>query len=91
MTDVKKQSDTKEVDKQLDFLLTDNFQEFSAKIAEIHSEKKKKKESLKQIYEKTQQELKQLDNQAKILYEEFEQWKKTQFNSPKGGDDKLVD
>ena len=48
MTDVKKQSDTKEVDKQLDFLLTDNFQEFSEKIAEIHSEKKKKKEVLKQ-------------------------------------------
>lgn len=84
MSDLPKKKD--EVDKNLEFLLTDNFQEFSAKIAEIHNEKKKKKETLKQVYEKTQQELKQLDNQAKSIYEEFEQWKKSQVNTQKGGD-----
>lgn len=88
MSDLPKKKD--ELDKQLEFLLTDNFQEFSSKIAEIHSEKKKKKEALKQIYEKTQQELKQLDNQAKTIYEEFENWKKSQVNAQKGGDDKLI-
>lgn len=88
MSDLPKKKD--ELDKQLEFLLTDNFQEFSLKIAEIHSEKKKKKEALKQIYEKTQQELKQLDNQAKTIYEEFELWKKSQVNAQKGGDDKLI-
>lgn len=88
MSDLPKKKD--ELDKNLEFLLTDNFQEFSTKIAEIHSEKKKKKEALKMIYEKTQQELKQLDNQAKTIYEEFELWKKSQSNSQKGGDDKLI-
>jgi len=88
MSDLPKKKD--ELDKQLEFLLTDNFQEFSLKIAEIHSEKKKKKEVLKQIYEKTQQELKQLDNQAKTIYEEFELWKKSQANAQRGGDDKLI-
>jgi len=89
MSDLPKKKD--EVDKQLEFLLTDNFQEFSAKIAEIHAERKKKKEVLKQIYEKTQQEIKQLDNQAKLVYEEFENWKKSQVNTQKGGEEKLVD
>jgi hypothetical protein len=78
-----------EIDKQLEFILTDNFQEFSEKIAEIHNEMKKRKEALKQAYEKTQQELKQLDNQAKNIYEEFEQWKKSQVNTQKLSDDQL--
>lgn len=88
MSEIVKKKD--ESDRQIEFLLTDNFQEFSAKISEIHSEKKKKKEYLKQVYEKTQQEIKQLDNQAKNVYEEFEQWKKLQVNTQKGGDDKIV-
>lgn len=88
MSDLPKKKD--EVDKQIEFLLTDNFQEFSEKIAEIHIEKKKRKEALKQVYEKTQQELKQLDNQAKNIYEEFEQWKKSQVNTQKGGDGTLI-
>jgi|LakMenE18May11ns_1017448.scaffolds.fasta_scaffold9933918_1 hypothetical protein len=87
MTDLPKKKD--EVDKQLEFLLTDNFQEFSEKIAEIHTEKKKKKEAFKQVYEKTQQELKQLDNQAKSIYEEFEQWKKSQASTQKLGEDQI--
>lgn len=71
---------------KLDYLLSDNFQEFASKISEIHSEKKKKKEYLKQIYEKVQNEMKELDNKAKLLNDEFEQWKNSQIGEGKGGD-----
>lgn len=75
-----------EKEDRLDYLLTDNFQEFAAKIAQIHADKKKKKESLKQIYEKVQQELKQLDLEAKKIYDDFENWKKEQSKDMEGGD-----
>jgi ABC-type Zn uptake system ZnuABC Zn-binding protein ZnuA len=59
----------------IDYLLSENFIEFSKNIADIYSEKKKKKEYLKQIYEKTQAEIKELDNKAKKLNSDFESWK----------------
>lgn len=59
----------------IDCLLSENFIEFSKNIADIYSEKKKKKEYLKQIYEKTQFEIKELDNKAKKLNSDFESWK----------------
>ncbi len=59
----------------IDYLLSEKFIEFSQEITAIYAEKKKKKEYLKQIYEKIQAELKDLDNKAKKLNSEFESWK----------------
>jgi predicted nucleic acid-binding Zn-ribbon protein len=59
----------------IDYLLSDNFIEFSKNISDIYSEKKKKKEYLKQVYEKVQLEIKDLDNKAKKLNSDFESWK----------------
>lgn len=59
----------------IDYLLSERFIEFSQAIAEIYSEKKKKKEHLKQVYEKIQLEIKELDNRAKKLNSDFESWK----------------
>lgn len=64
----------------IDYLLSDNFIEFSKNIAEIYSEKKKKKEHLKQVYEKIQSEIKELDGKAKKLNFEFESWKNSLIN-----------
>jgi iron-sulfur cluster repair protein YtfE (RIC family) len=81
-----KSAKTDKKDNQFDYLLTDNFQEFALKISEIHSEKKKKKEHLKQVYENLQNEMKELENKARQLNEEFEQWKSSQVGEGKGGD-----
>ena len=59
-----------------DFLLTDEFMEFSQKIAVLHAEKKKKKQELKEFYEKIQGEMKELDNQARKLSDEFDKWRR---------------
>lgn len=67
----------------IDYLLSENFIEFSKNIADIFNEKKKKKEHLKQIYEKIQQEIKELDNKAKKLNLEFESWKSSFENNEK--------
>lgn len=62
-------------DKDIGYLLTDNFIEFSKAIEEIYLEKKKKKDHLKQVYESIQSEIKELDNKAKKLNSDFESWK----------------
>ena len=67
----------------VDYLLSENFIEFSKNIADIFREKKKKKEHLKQIYEKIQLEIKELDNKAKKLNLEFESWKSSFENNEK--------
>ncbi len=72
----------------IDYLLSENFIEFSKNIAEIYSEKKKKKDYLKQIYEKTQSEIKELDNKAKKLNSDFESWKSSFENEQKTSEDK---
>ena len=58
------------------WLLTDEFVEFSSKISELHLEKKRKKAELKEIYERTTSEIKELDKKANLLNQEFESWKK---------------
>lgn len=59
-----------------DFLLTDEFVEFSQRIAALHAEKKKKKQELKEFYEKIQAEMKELDAQAKKLSDDFDRWRR---------------
>jgi len=60
---------------ELDTLLTDEFVAFSQKVSEIHIEKKKMKQELKDVYEKINAKMKELDMEAKSLNENFEKWK----------------
>lgn len=60
---------------ELDTLLTDEFVVFSQKVSEIHVEKKKMKQELKDVYEKINTKMKELDLEAKLLNENFEKWK----------------
>jgi predicted phage-related endonuclease len=60
---------------ELDTLLTDEFVVFSQKVSEIHIEKKKMKQELKDVYEKINAKMKELDMEAKSLNENFEKWK----------------
>ena len=60
---------------ELDTLLTDEFVVLSQKVSEIHVEKKKMKQELKDVYEKINTKMKELDLEAKLLNENFEKWK----------------
>lgn len=62
---------------ELNYFLSDQFIEFSKKIAEIHEQKKNKTKELKKIYEEFQSQIKDLENQANVLAAEFEEWKKS--------------
>jgi predicted nucleic acid-binding Zn-ribbon protein len=63
---------------EFNWLLTDEFVAFSAKIAAIHEKKKAKKAELKQFYDKIKAEEKELDEEAKNAEDEFQSWKKSQ-------------
>lgn len=68
----------------MDWLLSDEFVTFSQQIAEIHNEKKQIKQQLKELYEKSQANIKDLDAQAQALSDDFEKWKKSAAeDSPK--------
>ena len=60
----------------IDILLTDEFVDFSKRIEAIHNEKRKKRQELKAFYEQIQGELKALDDEAREVVREFENWKK---------------
>ena len=62
----------------LEYLLTDEFQDFSKKIAAIHSQKKEKEAELKKVYEQFKSELKAMDAVAYNLVEEWNLWKADQ-------------
>jgi len=64
--------------KEIDLLLCDEFITFSKAVADIHTEKKAKKEELKKIYETYQAAFKDLDDKAKSLQVDFEKWKAEQ-------------
>lgn len=61
----------------LNWLLTDEFVTFSNKIKEIVDLKKAKKAEMKSFYEKIQNDLKKLDEDANLAREEFETFKST--------------
>lgn len=63
-----------------DWLLTDEFFEFSKKISEIYEHKKKKKEELKNFFEKIQLEIKVYEEEASQLSLRFEEWKASYLN-----------
>jgi len=60
-----------------EYLLTEEFVEFSKKISQIFEDKKIKKLELKTFYEKVQLELKALEEEAKTLELAFEEFKKS--------------
>jgi hypothetical protein len=62
----------------VELLLSDEYVAFSNRIAEIHVDKKKKKEDFKVVYAEFQQNLVALDEEAKKLAEEWEAWKEGQ-------------
>jgi len=62
-----------------EYLLTEEFVEFSQKIARIFEAKKTKKLELKTFYEKIQNELKVLEDEAKQAEQEFESFKQKQL------------
>jgi hypothetical protein len=62
----------------INLLLTEEFIVFSQKIAHLYNEKKKKKHELKTFYDKIQAELSVLDDEAKAMALEFDDWKRTQ-------------
>jgi vacuolar-type H+-ATPase subunit I/STV1 len=66
---------------EVNWLLTDEFVAFAAKIKDIHEKKKAKRAELKVFYDKIQAEYKVLDNQAKDLEDKFQAWKKSQESS----------
>lgn len=61
-----------------DYLLTEEFVEFSQKIAKIFEAKKAKKLELKTFYEKVQGEIKSLEEEAKKAEQDFEAFKAKQ-------------
>ncbi len=62
---------------EFNWLLTDEFIAFSAKIKVIHESKKAKKAELKEIYDKFDAELIALDKEAKKVEDEFQTWKQS--------------
>lgn len=59
-------------------LLSDEFLRLSAKIAEIHEEKKRKKAELRAIYERFQDDFHEMDERAAAALREFETWRESQ-------------
>lgn len=63
---------------ELNWLLTDEFINFSVKIKDIHEKVKAKKQELKEFYEKINVDIKALNSLAKDAEDEFQTWKTAQ-------------
>lgn len=63
---------------EMNWLLTDEFVAFSAKIKSIHERKKAKKAELKVFFDKIQVDIKALEEEAKDAEDEFQKWKKSE-------------
>lgn len=59
----------------IDVFLSDQYVEFSKKIAEIHTKKKTMKEEFKAKFEEFNKQLKVLDDEARKAVAEWEAWK----------------
>ena len=67
----------------MDHVLTDEFVEFSQKVAEIHKKKKSKQEELKALYADFKAQEVALDKEAEELCKNFEKWKAEQSKGKK--------
>lgn len=63
------------MERNMNWLLSDEFVTFSQKVSEIHNKKKALKAELKEFYDKVSSQIKSLDKEANALNEEFENWK----------------
>jgi len=66
----------------LDILLSDQFIEFSKKIAAIAEKKKVEKQEFEKVFEAFKKTMKSLDDEAKKLQKDFEKWKDDKNKSP---------
>jgi FtsZ-binding cell division protein ZapB len=71
------------MDNVADYILSDEFCQYAAKITEIHSLKKSKSDELKQVYNKIKKEIEALETEAVQLTEAFEEWKSQKVSKPK--------
>lgn len=63
------------MDHVLDFVMTDEFVEYSKQIAELHAAKKAKADEIRAIVTKAKEEMAAMDAKAVELTEAFEEWK----------------
>ena len=59
----------------VDYILTDEFVEYSKQIAELHTAKKAKAEEIRALVTKAKADMAALDTKAVELTEAFEAWK----------------
>jgi len=74
----------------VDYLLTDEFVEFSNKIGDIHKRKKAKKEELNKFMAKIKGEIEDLNKEAEKAKEEFESWRRETTGVSISGDKQEV-
>lgn len=60
---------------ELDLLLSDEFVEFSKKIAEVHARRKAKQDEIQTLFAKAKAELSQIEAEAKGLVDDWEVYK----------------
>ena len=66
----------------IELLLTDEYVNFSTKLAEIHFERKELKEAWKKKHEEFQANLKALEKRAWDAVGEWDEWKNTKLKNP---------
>ena len=65
-----------------EFLLTDEYVEYTQKIAKLHAHKKTKEEEMKRLYDEFKAEMATIEDDAKKLHDEWEGWKSSQAGEP---------
>lgn len=63
---------------EVELLMSDEFVDFSKKIAVLHETKKAQEKELKKVYEEYKAAFKKIDAQAAELQKEFDAWKASQ-------------
>lgn len=61
-----------------EFLLTDEYAEYTSTISKLHTQKKKKEEDMKVVYEEFKQDMANVEIEAKQAHEKWEAWKDAQ-------------
>jgi len=66
-----------------DFLLTDEYVEYTQKIAKLHTTKKSKEEEMKKLYDAFKLEMASIEDEAKKAHDEWLAWKLEKTGSSK--------
>lgn len=70
-----------------EFLLTDEYAEYTQQIAKLHVSKKQREEEMKRLFEEFKEEMANLEKEAKDLHTRWEHWK----NQQNGEEETAVD